>query len=266
MWMTRRNHNLWLLGLVAIAACSESATAPYAGPWSAVANVAPAPVFSGLVAGDLMISSSALATPATAKDGLFGSAIFRLPDRRLTGSVAAAGLGCVAADFTGFPVGSIALVERGICAFSQKASNALAAGAIGVLVYQHAASGDALVFMGGVPVEIPAVFTGRTAGLILVAAAPVGVTIEWNPFDPLAALVVQLQTAGVLNKGVGNSLITKLGNAKGKATTGEDGVAIDQLGAFINEVEALVRSKRVAESDGLLLIGAANTVISTLAP
>ena len=155
-------------------------------------------------------------------------------------------------------------MERGICTFSQKASNALAAGAIGVIVYQAAASGDVLTVMGGLPVGIPAVFTGRSAGLTLVGAAPVGVTIEWNPFDPLAALVVQLQTAGVLNEGVANSLIMKLGNAKGKASTGEDGVVINQLGAFINEVEAMVKSRRLAESDGLLLIGAANSIISTL--
>jgi PA domain-containing protein len=263
---TRTNHELWVLWLAAIAACSESTMAPVTGPNDA--KVAPAPVLSGVVGtpGDLMVSSSALATPAPAKDGAFGLAVFGLPGRRLSGMVASAGLGCVAADFAGFPTGSIALVQRGTCLFSQKASNALAAGAIGMMVYQNAISGDALVGMAGDPVGIPAVLIGRTAGLTLLGAAPVGVTVEWNPFDPLAALVTRLQAAGVLNQGVVNSLITKLGHAKGNASTSEDGVAVNQLAAFVNEVEALVKSKRVAEVDGRLLIVAANTAISTLAP
>ena len=39
--------------------------------------------------------------------------------------------GCQAADFTGFPAGAIALVQRGTCPFADKALNAEAAGAGG---------------------------------------------------------------------------------------------------------------------------------------
>ena len=42
--------------------------------------------------------------------------------------------GCEAADFAGFPVGSIALVQRGTCEFRDKAVNALAAGAAAVII------------------------------------------------------------------------------------------------------------------------------------
>ena len=45
--------------------------------------------------------------------------------------------GCEAADFAGFPVGSIALVQRGTCAFAVKAINAEAAGAAGVIIFNQ---------------------------------------------------------------------------------------------------------------------------------
>ncbi|HEU4998609.1 MAG TPA: M28 family metallopeptidase [Lapillicoccus sp.] len=53
--------------------------------------------------------------------------------------------GCFAADWAGFPVGAIALVERGgststfTCSFAIKAQNAIAAGAVGLIVYNNIA-------------------------------------------------------------------------------------------------------------------------------
>ena len=46
-------------------------------------------------------------------------------------------LGCAAADFADFPAGAIALISRGTCAFADKVTNAAAAGAIGVVVYNN---------------------------------------------------------------------------------------------------------------------------------
>ncbi len=45
--------------------------------------------------------------------------------------------GCNAADFAGFPVGHIALISRGVCTFSLKATNAFNAGASGVVIYNN---------------------------------------------------------------------------------------------------------------------------------
>lgn len=45
--------------------------------------------------------------------------------------------GCEAADFAGFAVGSIALLQRGTCLFELKAENAAAAGAVGVLIFNQ---------------------------------------------------------------------------------------------------------------------------------
>lgn len=45
--------------------------------------------------------------------------------------------GCEAADFAGFPVGNIALIQRGTCTFSAKALNAQAAGASAVIIFNQ---------------------------------------------------------------------------------------------------------------------------------
>jgi len=69
--------------------------------------------------------------------------------------------GCEPEDFTGFPAGSIALIQRGTCAFQQKAENAAAAGATGVIIFNQGNTEDrkglisATVgseFNGGIPV------------------------------------------------------------------------------------------------------------------
>jgi aminopeptidase Y len=45
--------------------------------------------------------------------------------------------GCLATDFTGFPSGNIALIQRGSCSFEIKAENAAAAGAAGVIIFNQ---------------------------------------------------------------------------------------------------------------------------------
>ncbi|HET6672557.1 MAG TPA: M28 family metallopeptidase [Agromyces sp.] len=45
--------------------------------------------------------------------------------------------GCEAADFAAFPAGNIALIQRGSCAFADKAINAEAAGAAGVIIFNQ---------------------------------------------------------------------------------------------------------------------------------
>ena len=64
--------------------------------------------------------------------------------------------GCEAADFAGFPVGEIALIQRGTCTSAQKAQNAANAGAFGVLIFNDSPGvfADTLGagYMGGIPV------------------------------------------------------------------------------------------------------------------
>ena len=68
--------------------------------------------------------------------------------------------GCEAADFAGFAQGSIALIQRGGCNFSDMAANAQAAGAAGVIIFNEGNapsrfalySGNLLPFTANIPV------------------------------------------------------------------------------------------------------------------
>lgn len=71
--------------------------------------------------------------------------------------------GCEATDFAGFPTGDIALVERGTCTFRQKVENAQAAGASGVLIYNHS-PGLTGVSLIDADVSIPVLFITQALG------------------------------------------------------------------------------------------------------
>ena len=67
--------------------------------------------------------------------------------------------GCTAADFAGFTAGNIALIQRGTCDFGLKASNAKAAGAVGVIIFNEGQEGRTGLPAGtlGEPIDIPVV-------------------------------------------------------------------------------------------------------------
>ncbi|MGH3362261.1 MAG: PA domain-containing protein, partial [Nocardioides sp.] len=50
--------------------------------------------------------------------------------------------GCEAADFTGFPAGSVALMQRGTCPFGQKVANAQTAGAAAAIIFNRGTAGS----------------------------------------------------------------------------------------------------------------------------
>jgi hypothetical protein len=78
--------------------------------------------------------------------------------------------------------GNIALIERGLCGFAQKARNATDAGAIGVIIYNNAANagagppGMATDPVNGPLVTIPTVSLNRPDGLAIVGQLGGGVT------------------------------------------------------------------------------------------
>lgn len=92
--------------------------------------------------------------------------------------------GCEAADFTGFPVGNIALIQRGTCSFRIKADNADAAGAVGVIIFNQGdgAPGDDrdVLFSGtlGAPqADIPVVSTSFDTGAELAGLSDVSMRL-----------------------------------------------------------------------------------------
>ncbi len=75
--------------------------------------------------------------------------------------------GCEAADFAGFPAGSIAIIQRGTCTFAVKAANAQAAGAVAVVIFNEGQPGRTDVVLGtlgGPGITIPVVGTTFAAG------------------------------------------------------------------------------------------------------
>lgn len=74
--------------------------------------------------------------------------------------------GCEAADFAGFPTGSVALMQRGTCDFGIKVENAQNAGAAAALVFNRGTEGNTDAFGGtlGRIVKIPALSIGSALG------------------------------------------------------------------------------------------------------
>ena len=80
--------------------------------------------------------------------------------------------GCDAADFAGFLAGSIAVVRRSGCFFSDKALNATAAGAVGILIVNNIdplGSGTGLSMND--PTSIPALLLDDDAASLLLGGA-----------------------------------------------------------------------------------------------
>ena len=91
-----------------------------------------------------------------------------------------------------------------------------------------------------------------------------------NP-DPLQAIqalindVESLVAQGVLNHGNGNALISKLEAARKQLERGHIRPAGNQINAFINQVEAFIRSRKLTPQQGQPLIDAAMNILQQIA-
>ncbi len=90
-----------------------------------------------------------------------GVDLFIDPDETSERAPANSTSGCEPEDFTGFPAGYIALVQRGACTFQLKAENAANAGAVGAIIFNQGNSEDrkglingtlSADYSGGIPV------------------------------------------------------------------------------------------------------------------
>jgi hypothetical protein len=81
--------------------------------------------------------------------------------------------GCETVDFQDFERGSVALIRRGTCPFQTKVENAVAAGAVGVVIMNEGTDGRTDAFSGRLsqPVAIPAVGISYEHGRSLDIAA-----------------------------------------------------------------------------------------------
>jgi Zn-dependent M28 family amino/carboxypeptidase len=89
----------------------------------------------------------------------------------------APGAGCEAADFAGYAAGNIALIQRGSCTFKIKATNAIAAGATGVVIYNNIA-GALNGTLGSPGQSVPVIGTTLAIGQENAALVPGGLTFH----------------------------------------------------------------------------------------
>ncbi len=118
-------------------------------------------------------------------DGSAVNAAVTVVDVNLDGDRASTS-GCETEDFTGFPVGDIALIQRGTCPFRQKAENADAAGASAVIIFNQGndvPGDDRFGLFGGTLdpdplVEVPVFSMGFDLGAELATTPGLVMTID----------------------------------------------------------------------------------------
>lgn len=113
------------------------------------------------------------------------------------------------------------------------------------------------------------VFTYRTQDAFGGVSAEAVVTIEVTPspdtqLEDIEDEVAGLVGAGTLGSGNGNALRAKLESARASLADGDCDSARNKIGAFINQVSALVGTGRLTETEGQSLIDAANAVVEDL--
>lgn len=91
--------------------------------------------------------------------------------------------GCEAADFAAFPVGGVALLQRGGCTFSEKVEAAKAAGAVAVVIFNEGQADRSGLFGGSMDSEagLPTLAATTALGEALIAELAAGtlqVTVE----------------------------------------------------------------------------------------
>jgi len=111
------------------------------------------------------------------------------PETSLAGDTRFVGLACDAASVPAAGDATVAVIERGVCAFTDKVQNVQASGYEGAIVFNSDAAGncEALVSML-VEADIPAVFVSRTDGFrILTGGVPADYTCGTGSYPvPLA--------------------------------------------------------------------------------
>ena len=84
-----------------------------------------------------------------------------------------------------------------------------------------------------------------------------------TPVQKIQQIITMVQSLN-LNKGQANSLIVKLNAATKNLNNGNTKAATNELNAFINEVGANTKSRKLSSTQGQVLIDATNSVIKVL--
>jgi len=119
-----------------------------------------------------------------------------------TGTPTSTSDGCVALP-AGSLTGNVALIRRGTCSFYQKAFNAEAAGAVGVVLYNNAAGFVSPTVEGTPPITIPVVSISAASGVLIDGRLASGdVTMTWTSLitseaQPTGGLISSFSSYGL---------------------------------------------------------------------
>jgi uncharacterized protein YjiK len=118
----------------------------------------------------------------------------------------------------------------------------------------------AINFSGTVPLTVLANDLGNTgAGGPLEDAGSISIQVlsTTQQIVQLRDMVLALEHQGAINRVQANSLVVKLDNALKQIDKAKPKVAFNAIGAFINEVEAMLRSRRLTQAQGEPILTAA---------
>lgn len=90
--------------------------------------------------------------------------------------------GCEPADFAGFPAGQIALISRGACTFTTKATNAASAGAVAVVIYNNLPEVLNGTLGAGFTLNLPVTSVTQAVGVQLAATPGLVLRVVTNTF------------------------------------------------------------------------------------
>jgi len=96
------------------------------------------------------------------------------------------------------------------------------------------------------------------------ASVSINILTPVQKIQQMITLIQGLVTSGKLNNGQANSLIVKLNAAKMSINHENTQAATNELNAFINEVNADIKTGKLSSTDGQTLIDEANAVIDVI--
>lgn len=186
-------------------------------------NVGPSQVQVTSPAGAPLAECTSTATPGCAEGTFFvlsgsgsGNVTARLVPVGPVDVTAPIGLdsvtsGCSPTDFVGFPTGAVALIQRGSCGLAQKVTNAVAAGASAVIIFNEGSTGRTGVLTDGVsPTTIPVIGVSFATGQQLynqTLAGPVTIRVVTNTTNvQFLAAPAPFNNTLIGNQGTGNAL------------------------------------------------------------
>ena len=174
--------------------------------------------------------------------------------------------GCDASDFTGFPSGNIALIQRGTCTFELKGENAAAAGAAGVLFFNQGNTTDparqglpAVTLSNGYTGGIPALSTTYARGAEFATTPGLEMRLFANVSREPATtenLIAESPGGDPSNVIMAGAHLDSVGEGPGINDNGSGSSALIEVAEQMARVRPLVNQLRFAwwgaEEDGLV--------------